>query len=197
VNAQPASLEVHLVRHFVTDGVPATWLDRDGLRAWFASEGERGVVAGAEPSAALVAAVAASRRLVVSPLARARATAEVVLARLAPTDRPEVIVVDDLVEIPLPVLPVPGLRLPLDAWDAAARIAWLAGWSGGVESRREAMARGRRVARWLAHLAPEGPVVAVGHGFTNIVVARELRRLGWQGPRLPDHRNGGLSTYQR
>jgi broad specificity phosphatase PhoE len=119
------------------------------------------------------------------------------LDHVAPENRPELTVVDDLVEIPLPVLPVPVLRLPLDAWDAAARAAWLAGWSGGVESRREAMARGRRVARLLDDLAAGGPVVAVGHGFTNIVVARELRRLRWQGPRLPDHRNGGLSTFRR
>lgn len=193
----PGPQQVHLVRHLATDGAPATWLDRDGLRAWFASEGARGIVAGAEPSTDLLAAVAGSRRLLVSPLARARATAEAVLARLAPDDSPEVTVVDDLVEIPLPVLPVPGLRLPLDAWDAAARVAWLAGWSGGVESRSAALARGRRVARRLHDLAPGGPVVVVGHGFTNIVVARELRRLGWRGPRLPDHRNGGVSTFRR
>jgi broad specificity phosphatase PhoE len=103
----------------------------------------------------------------------------------------------DLVEIPLPVLPVPRLRLPLDAWDAAARVAWLWGYAGGVEPRREALARGRRAAGRLDRLAGAGAVTVVAHGFTNIVLARELRRLGWEGPRLPDHGNGAATTYRR
>jgi len=187
---------VHLVRHLPTAGAPASWLDRDGLRAWFATEAERGITADARPSDDLVALVAGTRHLVVSPLARAQATARAVLDRLAPDARPAVVTDDDLVEIPLPVLAVPGIRLPLDAWDAAARIAWLAGWSGGVEPRSEAFARVRLVAGRLAGLAATGTVAAVGHGFTNIALARELRRLGWSGPRLPDHRNGGTTTYR-
>ena len=193
-----ADRRIHLVRHLPTAGAPAGWLDRDGLAGWFASEGSRGIVAGAEPSAALVAAVAARARVLVSPLARARATADAALARLAPAG-PPVTVDPDLVEIPLPVLPVPRLRLPLDAWDAAARVAWLLGYSGGIESRPEALARGRRVAGRLDGLARAGAgtVAAVAHGFTNILVARELRRLGWDGPRLPDHGNGAVTTYRR
>lgn len=190
---------IHLVRHLATEGSPASWLDRDELRAWFASEGARGITADSVPSGALVAAVRASRLLVVSPLARARATADAVLARIDETARPEVTVDDDLVEIPLPLLPVPRVRLPLDAWDVAARTAWLLGYAGEVESRSEAAARGRRVAARLAALAHPGgsPVAAIAHGFTNILVAHELRRLGWSGPRLPDHHNGGCTTYRR
>jgi broad specificity phosphatase PhoE len=194
-----SDLRIHLVRHLPTAGAPTTWLDRDGLRSWFASEGARGIVPGARPAPRLVALVAASDRLLVSPLARARATADAVLAALAPEARPPVTVDPDLVEIPLPVLPVAGVRLPLDAWDAAARIAWLAGYAGGVESRAEAWARGRRVARRLDRLAAAGPatLVVIAHGFTNILLARELRRLGWSGPRLPAHGNGAATTYRR
>jgi broad specificity phosphatase PhoE len=194
-----ADLRIHLVRHLPTEGTPAGWLDRDGLRAWFATEGARGIVAGAQPRPELVALVAASDRVVVSPLARARATADAVLARMAPAARPPVTVDPDLVEIPLPVLPVPRVRLPLDAWDAAARIAWLAGWAGGVEARPAARARGRRVARRLDRLAADGAttLTVVAHGFTNILLAHELRRLGWAGPRLPAHGNGAATTYRR
>src|SRR5918995_262567 len=132
---------VHLVRHLPTAGAPASWLDRDGLRTWFATEVERGITADALPSDDLVALVAATRHLVVSPLARARATAR-----------------------------------PLDAWEAVPGIAGLPGGSGGVEPRREAFARIRRAAGRLAGLAATGPVAAVGHGFTNIALAPELRR---------------------
>ena len=72
---------IHLVRHLATEGAPATWLDRAGLQAWFDVEGARGITAGSRPSGRLVAAVAASRHLLVSPLERAQATARSVLAR--------------------------------------------------------------------------------------------------------------------
>jgi hypothetical protein len=37
----------------------------------------------------------------------------------------------------------------------------------------------------------------VGHGFQNILIARELRRRGWYGPRLPDHRPGMPTGFRR
>jgi broad specificity phosphatase PhoE len=186
---------IHLVRHLPTEGSPATWLDRRGLQAWFDTEGGRGIVAGFRPSAELVRAAGESRHVVVSPLGRAQATADAVLGALGPGERPEVITDPDLVEIPLPTVPLPWVRLPLDAWDAACRTAWLLGWSGRVESRGDAFRRARRVAERLDRLATRGPVTAIGHGFTNILVARGLRRRGWIGPRLPDHRNGGTTTF--
>lgn len=190
---------IHLVRHLAAEGAPATWLDRAGLQAWFDAEGARGITARSRPSGPLVAAVAASRHLLVSPLERAQATARSALAARRPDAGagPVVITDPDLIEIPLPVLPVPGVRLPLDAWDAACRTAWLLGYRGRIESRGEAVARARRAAERAAGLAETGRVTVIGHGFTNILLARHLRRLGWRGPRLPDHRNGGLTSYRR
>jgi broad specificity phosphatase PhoE len=187
---------IHLVRHLPTEAAPATWLDRHELQAWFATEGGRGIIAGSRPPAELLRRAGESRYLVVSPLGRAQATAGVVLAGLERSGRPEVLTDADLVEIPLPALPLPWIRLPLDAWDAACRTVWLLGWSGRVESRGDAFRRARRVAGRLDGLAADGPVTAIGHGFTNILVARELRRRGWSGPRLPDHRNGGTTTFR-
>jgi broad specificity phosphatase PhoE len=189
---------VHLVRHLPTDGTPrpGTWLDQRGFAAWLAQEGERGIIADARPSARLVGLVGASRHLLVSPLARAQATAAAVVDRLAADARPPVVTVDDLVEAPLPPVPLPRVRLPADAWDVVARVAWLLGYSGPVEPRRDAVGRARRVAGRLGELAPSGTVTVIAHGFTNVLVGRELRRLGWQGPRLPDHHNGAATTYR-
>jgi broad specificity phosphatase PhoE len=191
-------LTVHLVRHLPTDGAPRpdAWLDHRSFAAWLAEEGDRGIVADARPSDRLVGLVGGSRHLLVSPLARAQATAGAVLDRLAAEARPEVVTVDDLVEAPLPPVPVSVVRLPPDAWDVVARVAWLLGYAGGVEPRRDAVRRAARVARRLGELAPAGTVTVIAHGFTNVLVGRELRRLGWQGPRLPDHHNGAATTYR-
>ena len=44
---------------------------------------------------------------------------------------------------------------------------------------------------------PAGTVTVVGHGFFNILLARQLRRLGWCGPRLPNHAHGAVNRYVR
>jgi broad specificity phosphatase PhoE len=172
-------------------------MDRHGLAAWLESEGARGIAEDAEPSRELVELVAASRHLLVSPLTRAQATANAVLDQLPVGSRPRAASVIELSEAPLPVLQVPRLRLPLGAWGSVCRISWFLGYTGSVESRRAAVARAHRVARQLSQLAPSGPVTVIGHGIMNLLVARELRRLGWAGPRLPSHQHGGTSTFRR
>jgi len=187
---------VHLVRHLATEGTPTERLDRHELQAWLDREVACGIRVEARPSDELVALVAGSRHLLVSPLARARATASAVLDRLPAGTHPEVTTDEDLHEAPLPVLPMPRLRLPIDAWDILCRTAWLLGYKGNVEPRRQAVDRARRVAHRLGDLTATGTTSVIAHGFTNILVARELRRLGWNGPRLPNHDNGATSTFR-
>jgi broad specificity phosphatase PhoE len=192
----PEQSTVHLVRHLATEGTPTKRLDRHELKAWLDREVACGIRVDAQPSDELVALIAGSRHLLVSPLARAQATASAVLDRLPADSHPEVTTDEDLSEAPLPVLPVPRLRLPLDAWDVVCRTAWLLGYVGNVEPRRQAVHRACKVAHRLGDLTPTGNVSVIAHGFTNILVARELRRLGWDGPRLPNHGNGATSTFR-
>jgi broad specificity phosphatase PhoE len=80
------------------------------------------------------------------------------------------------------------LRLALAPvhWDAIARLAWMLGWSRGVESASEARSRAARAARHLAGLAStHGSVALVGHGMLNTLIARALRRDGWIGAGSP------------
>ncbi|HEY4377264.1 MAG TPA: histidine phosphatase family protein [Acidimicrobiales bacterium] len=186
---------IHLVRHLPTDGSPRGRIDRGDVDAWLASEDDRGIVAGSEASAELRDVVAACRHLRVSPLRRAQETAATALAELDESARPEPVTLPDLREAPLPVLHLPVLRLPMDAWDVGARLAWMAGWSGGVESRRSCDRRASSAAGELHRLAADGPVTAIAHGFLNVMVARHLRRLGWFGPRIPAHHNGAVTAY--
>ena len=101
----------------------------------------------------------------------------------------------ELVEAAQPAPAVRGVRLPLDGWDVVTRVRWLLGRPGPVEPSRAAVARARVVADRLGAL--NGVVLVVGHGFQNILIARELRRRGWRGPRWPDHRHGMPTAYRR
>ena len=188
---------IHLVRHLSTDGRPPSRIGRREHAAWLRSEGDHGIAPGAVVDPALSAAVATSSHIVVSPLSRARQTASAALATVAADRQPVVLIMDDLREAQLPVVALPGLRAPLDAWDTVCRVAWLSGYAGGVESRSAAGARAGRAAVDLDRLAAAGTVTVVGHGFFNILLARQLRRLGWCGPRLPNHAHGAVNRYVR
>lgn len=193
---------VHLVRHLPTPSTPTGRISRGELSDWLEDENDRGIRADAAVPAELSDAVAASSHLLVSPLRRAQETAALVLAGLTNGDAPSVVTIDELREAPLPVLGPRRLRLrvPLDAWDVLCRTAWLAGWSGGVESRRQVSARVREVATQLDHLVEPGSdttVTVIAHGFLNAMLAQRLRRTSWSGPRLPSHHHGQPTAYTR
>jgi len=61
----------------------------------------------------------------------------------------------------------------------------MAGASGGVESFSSAKRRAKQVSDELANLTDaHGRVVSVGHGFMNLLIARELQKAGWKQQNL-------------
>ncbi|MEO1592947.1 MAG: histidine phosphatase family protein [Cyanobacteria bacterium J06632_22] len=88
------------------------------------------------------------------------------------------------------------VRLPALVWTALALFIWRLGYSPRCESSVAAQSRARTVARLLVQEANRtGPIVLVAHGGINRLIAKELRRSGWQGPRLPHSRHWGCTTY--
>jgi len=74
--------------------------------------------------------------------------------------------------------------LPYRVWCAVFRIAWLFGFSARAESRADAVVRAREAAQRLVELARErGPVLLVGHGIMNRLIAEALLARGAVGPR--------------
>jgi broad specificity phosphatase PhoE len=83
-------------------------------------------------------------------------------------------------------------RLSPVVWAALFRLFWFFGYSRGSESIQVAKARARIAARKLIALAGQGPVLLVGHGVMNRLIAKELIALGWAG--RAKHRNNYWST---
>ncbi|MEO0759466.1 MAG: histidine phosphatase family protein [Cyanobacteria bacterium J06648_16] len=130
-------------------------------------------------------------------------------AKVYASDRPRALHTAELLGAPRPPIVDPRfreiefpvdfpiyLRLPALAWTALALLIWRLGYSPRCESSVAAKQRARIVAHLLVQAADRtGPIVLVAHGGINRLIAKELRRSGWHGPRLPHSRHWGCTTY--
>ncbi len=166
-----------LVRH----GEPAlsrrVRLNADGYAAWWARYELGGLLEGQTPPAALKAAAQKAHAIFCSTRPRAVETARAVVG-----DRP--VTHDALfIEAPLPPPAFPAwLKFKPRTWGVIARLWW---WSfdhhAGQESKAQAVARARKAAERLADLATgEREVMVLAHGFFNMMIGKELQRMGWR-----------------
>ena len=129
-------------------------------------------------------------RIISSPLPRALSS----LKALGP--EPDVI---DAVfrEAGLPVFHIRGFRLSPAVWAAFFRVMWLCGLSRNVERVGTAKRRAAQAANSLVGLAKtsDGPVLLMGHGLMNRLIARELRSLGFKEYRCQGNGYWNASIY--
>ena len=85
-------------------------------------------------------------------------------------------------EAELPVYLIPVVKLSPFSWVILFRLMWLCGMSKKTESFKMAKSRARRAAGILLKNAREhnGPVLMMGHGIMNRLIAKELTSLGWK-----------------
>ncbi|MFG1175130.1 histidine phosphatase family protein [Erwiniaceae bacterium CAU 1747] len=85
-------------------------------------------------------------------------------------------------EAELPVYMIPAVKLSPYSWVVFFRLLWLCGLSKEVESLAMAKKRARRAAEILVKHATvhSGPVLLMGHGIMNRLIAKELISLGWK-----------------
>lgn len=85
-------------------------------------------------------------------------------------------------EADLPIIRMPALRLSPLFWAAFFRVMWLCGISRNAESLGIAKQRAARAADILIAVAKEsnGPVLLIGHGVMNRLIAKELISSGWR-----------------
>lgn len=90
------------------------------------------------------------------------------------------------------------LRMSPKTWAVVFRIFWFLGYSRGSESLKEAKARASQAVEKLIDVAREHEnVLFVGHGLFNRLLANELRRQGWRGPRNPGTAHWAYGVYER
>ncbi|WP_264289553.1 histidine phosphatase family protein [Duffyella gerundensis] len=100
-------------------------------------------------------------------------------------------------EVDLPIIAFPRWRLPPFLWLSVLRALWFCGVSGRVESYRDASQRAHQAADRLIERSHSGTVLLVGHGIMNKMIARELRRRGWQAEKHASSRHWSTAIYNR
>ena len=93
-------------------------------------------------------------------------------------------------------IPIPFIKLAPPTWGRVYILLWLV---GAFEIKRgflQGKVRAKACADKLVSLAEEhGQVLYVGHGFINTYIAKELRALGWSGPKLPSKHYWDYGEY--
>lgn len=97
-------------------------------------------------------------------------------------------------QLPYPLWRFP--RLPTFVWAAFFRLCWFFGYSQGAESILAAKDRARVAAEKLIMLAANGPVLLVGHGIMNRLIAKELVVLGWVSSAKHESKYWSTNVYQ-
>lgn len=112
----------------------------------------------------------------------------------------ESIVLSDSIfnEAALPVANWQAIKLSPKTWAVVFRVLWLLGYSSNSESFKEAKSRASKAVEKLTEIALEyESVLFVGHGVYNRIMANELRRRGWFGPKNPGARHWAFGVYER
>ncbi|EJM48147.1 hypothetical protein [Pseudomonas sp. GM48] len=88
------------------------------------------------------------------------------------------------------------LRLSPFTWAFILRVLWLCGYSRSVESAGAAKMRASTAARRLQSLSNEGPVLLLGHGFMNRMIAKQLVADGWVRQKRNGSQYWSATVYQ-
>lgn len=165
------AMHITLMRHGRPMLTPSRWLAPCEMGGWIARYDDAGVHADAIPTASSGAASTATV-VFASTLPRAQASARA-LGHTAPR-------IDALFrEAALPFPPWRFPRLPPPVWAALFRVAWLCGYARDADALATVKRRAKAASVQLIACAADGPVLLVGHGVMNRLIARELRAAGW------------------
>jgi hypothetical protein len=75
------------------------------------------------------------------------------------------------------------------------RCLWFSGYSSGCESLSNAKDRSEKASKLLVEYAKGHNTVLVGHGFFNMLIAKELQKNGLKGKRKINSNHWVCTTY--
>ena len=181
---------ITLIRH----GKPAIttpgWISSSDLSQVISHYQSARIASDSFPPEAVQALVQSAKLVFTSDLPRAMHSAEILDPTIFPVSNPIFREVDFWLECPFKI------RLPFYAWIFLDRLLLSLGYSPHSQFQANNKARVRKAAELLEQQSHETEsVVLVGHGITNLFIAKELRKRGWCGPKMPKMGHWGCTTY--
>lgn len=99
-------------------------------------------------------------------------------------------------ELPIPSTSLWGLKLNPSILAIILRCLWFSGYSNGCESLKDAKIRAEKASKFLVNCAMEhNNVVLVGHGFFNMLIGKELKKIGLNGKKKTSSKHWESTTY--
>ena len=183
--------QIQLMRHGRSAlPFPTKWITPAEFRDWIGMYNKTGITDDSRPSAELIALIGDAQVIACSDYPRAIQSA----ARLCPNWQP--IISEIFREAGRPLQWNWNIRLPLHVWDRLSVWLWKMNLISSDESFHAARQRAQAATRELVSLAQAtSRVLFVGHGTLNALIARELRRQGWQGPQRVNDDYWGIVTF--
>lgn len=163
-----------LCRHGEPELSRKTRMNWRGYKFWWGLYDEGGLTPGQDAPQIIKDLARQADIVIASPLLRAVETAT--LAKGAAPDRLEPL----MVEAGLPPPNLGYLRLKPPTWGVLARICWMMGFSGEVESQADAKIRAEKAAEVLSNEVRDGKMLFVAaHGWYNRMMRPALKRRGF------------------
>ena len=184
-------MEVVILRHGKVNYPPVKILSAREFVIWVESYNTNQLDRSIKPNEGAIRIARSAGAVVCSDLPRSVESAEYL-----GVDKPTII--DPVFqEAGLPIGSWKFLRFSVRLWAIIFRILWFFGYSHGSESVKDAKFRAKQSAQKLIQLAQDHNLVLfVGHGIMNRLIAKELRKSGWEGPKVPSRKYWEYAVYK-
>lgn len=186
------SMEISLIRHGKSVLNENQKKNCKEMKEWVNYYNLSGVVEEKELPLATLNKVAHAKVIITSDLKRSIESAKIL--------RNNVHVITDTlfreVELPIPSTKLGNIKLNPQIWSALLRCLWFCGYTNSCESYKSAKERAKQAATKLIEYTEEyHSVVVVGHGFFNLLLAKELLKRGWNGQKMKSSKHWSVSSY--
>ena len=181
---------ITLIRHGKPTVTPQGWIGGCDLPQVVSRYQSARISSDSFPPGDVQALVQSAKLVFTSDLPRSIHSAQILEPTVLPVSNPIFREVDFWLECPI------NIRLPFHMWLFLDRLLLCLGYSSNSQFQADNKDRVRKAAELLEQQSRETEaVVLVGHGITNLFIARELKKRGWRGPRTPKLEHWGCTTY--
>lgn len=185
-------MEITLIRHGKSKHIDNNKMTCNEFKDWIKKYDERGVFEEQSYPLDTINKIAMANIVITSDLKRSIESAKL----LKPNIKANAYPLFRETELPVPSTSLWGIKLKPSLWSIILRSLWFHGYANRCESFSNAKQRVKKAAEELVDYAQEhNSVVFVGHGFINLLIAKELQKIGWRGKRKTSSKHWNCTTY--